>query len=127
MSFELFFNRNRTSTQSITLEEADGNGLTLGASDKLRFKLFRRDQATPILDLLSGTATSSGSVLTITQTASAAEATLKVAQGDLASIVPGVYSAELSVVDHADSDLIKDADEGIVTILASGGGSVGLT
>jgi hypothetical protein len=99
----------------------------LGASDKLRFKLFRRDQATPILDLLSGTATSSGSVLTITQTASAAEATLKVAQGDLASIVPGVYSAELSVVDHADSDLIKDADEGIVTILASGGGSVGLT
>lgn len=127
MAFELFFNRNRTSTQSITLYQADGGGLTLGGSDKLRFKLFRRDGATPILDLVSGTATSSGSQLTITQTASAAQATLKIAQGDLATVAPGVYSASLSVVDHADSDLIKDADEGIVTILASGGGSVGLT
>jgi len=127
MADELFFNRNRTSTQSITLYEADGNGLTLGASDKLRFKMFRRDQATPVLDLLSGTATSSGSLLSITQAASAAEGALKIAQGDLASVLPGVYSYEISVVDHADSDLIKDADEGIVTIMASGGGSVGLT
>lgn len=125
MSFEVFFYRNRTSEQVITLFEADGNGLTLNSGDKVRFKIFRRDQATPILDISSIAALTGGSVVTVTQVASAAQATLRVCQADLTDIAAGTYDAEISVVDSADSNLIKLAEVGSANILPTGGGGIG--
>jgi hypothetical protein len=127
VSFELFLPKNRTSYHSITLYEADDNGLTLAAEDEVRLKVYRRDQATPILDIDSIGALSNGSIITIDQTASAAMATLKVVQGDIADAVLGAYDAELSVVDSADSNRIKVAEQGTVHILGTGGGDIGAT
>lgn len=127
MSFELFFHKNRTGYQSITLYEADDNGLTLAANDEVRLKVYRRDQATPLLDIDSIGALAGGSLISITQTASAATATLLVAQGDISAAALGSYSAELSVIDSADSNRIKVAEQGIVHILGTGGGDIGLT
>jgi len=127
MSFAVFFPKNRTSSQVITLFEADENGLTLNADDKVRFKVWRRDQAVPILDIDSIGALAGGSVITVDQTASAAQVTLKVCQADIASIVPGTYSASVEVVDSGDSNLIKVAEFGTAAFFPSGGGSIGPT
>ncbi len=126
MAFELYFYKYRTETQVVTLEEADGNGLTLNAGDKVRFKVWRRDQSTPVLDMDSISALAGGSVVTVTQTASAAEATIKVCQVDVSTLDPGPYSASIEVVDSGDSNLIKMADEGVFQLLATGGGDLGV-
>lgn len=126
MSFELFFRRKRSDTQVVTLYEADGNGLTLNADDEVRFKIYRRNQATPALDIDSVGALTGGSVITITQTASAAQVEILIAQGDTSDL-EGVYSAELSVVDSADGNKIKHCEDGQVTILPSAAGDIGLT
>ena len=127
MSFEVFFYKNRTSSDVITLYQADDSGLTLNSGDKVRFKVYRRDQAIPALDIDSIEALSGGSLVTVNQIASAAQVTLKVCQADIASLPPGAYEAEISVVDSGDSNLVKVAEVGSVNILQSGGGDVGAT
>ena len=127
MSFELVCHRGRTNSLVLTLFEADDNGLTLNSDDKVRFKVWRRNNATPVLDIDSIGALSGGSIITVTQTASAAEATLKLCQADTASLDPGVYSAEISVVDSGDSNLLKCAEQGQFLLLPSGGGDIGAT
>ncbi len=125
MSFEVFFNRRRTESQVITLYQEGGTlGLTLNLADVVRFKMYRRDQATPILDVDSVAATSGGSVIVITQVASAAVVTLTMGQEDL-NIDPGTYESEVSVVDSGDGYKIKLAELGVVHVLGTGGGDIG--
>ena len=127
MSFEVFFYKNRTVSETITLYEPDGNGLTLNSGDKVRFKAWRRDQQTPILDIDNIGALSGGSLITVVQVASAAVVTLKVCQADIASVDVGPYDASIEVVDSGDSNLIKVAEHGICHLLPSGGGDIGIT
>lgn len=125
MSFEIVAVRNRTINYSGTLYEADGTtAISVTAGSVARFKAWRRNNTTPNLDLDSVGATGSGSVLTIS---SAGAWTLKIAQGDTSDLVPGVYDAEISLVDAGDSNRIKSAELGTLHILESGGGDISTT
>ena len=53
--------------------------------------------------------------------------TLRIAQGDTSGLVPGVYRAEILVVDDSDSDFVKMAEMGIANVLGTSGGDVGLS
>lgn len=128
MAFALTLTRNRTSYDTITLYESDGEtGVALAATDVVRFKMYRRNNDAPDLDLDSAADTANGSGITITQTASAATATLKIAQSDTSSLIPGPYRAEIAVVDDSDSDRIKSAEHGVVYLLGAPGGDIALS
>jgi hypothetical protein len=125
--FEIYFDKNRTVSQDIVLYQADGGGLTLNSGDKVRFRVWRRDQTTPLIDVNNIAALDGGSIVTVTGLASAAMATVKICQADIASVDPGIYDAEIVVVDSGDSNLAKSAGRGICGIFSSGGGSIGAT
>lgn len=125
MSFEILAVRNRTISYSGTLYEADGTtAISVTASSVVRFKAGRRNSATPSLDIDSVAATANGSVMTIS---SAGAYTLKIAQGDTTSLVPGVYDAEIALVDAGDSNRIKSAELGTLHIIEALGGDVSTT
>lgn len=133
MSFFVRFNKNRTSDDTVSLFEADGTtSVTLAATDVVRFKVYRRDQATPVLDLDSDAASPNGSSITIEELgpSTTAFATIRVAQADLLALDPGIYSADISVVDDSETapvDAIKAFEDGTVFISGTGGGDIGLT
>lgn len=127
MSFEVSVTRNRSKAFSVVLYETDGEtGIVLQASDVVRFKVYRRDGATPTLDLDSVGATASGSVITVDQLTSPATVTVTIAQGDTSSLEPGVWDAEVCVVDDSDSDWIKTAEHGTLLVQQAGAGDIGL-
>lgn len=107
------------------------NGTTAAAfavGDKVRFKLARRPGGTPILDLLSGTATAAGSVVAITGTSPAA-GTVRLGQADTATF-EGEYHFELNHVDDSETapaDAIKPICRGKLKFTLSQGGNVGLS
>ena len=131
MAFTVTFVKNRTSDDTITLYESDGTtGITLAATDVVRFKMYRRDTSTPDLDIDSAADSTNGSGITVDQLASAAIATLRIAQADTAGLVPGPYRAEILVVDDSETtpaNAVKSAEQGVAYVLSSGGGDVGLT
>lgn len=128
MAFATTLTKGRTSYDTITLFESDGTtGVALAATDVVRFKMYGRDGSTPYLDIDSAADSANGSGITVDQLASAAVATLKIAQGDTASLVPGVYRAEIIVVDDSDSDFALHVESGVVYLLSSGGGDIGLS
>jgi hypothetical protein len=125
--FELTILQTRTEDFSGTLLDSQGEGVAIGETDALRFKLGRAG-ATPVLDL-NGTATAAGSVVTVTQRSAPASYSLRFAQGDTAGIDPGAYDAELLLVvdtETAPDNAAKLVECGIVHVLPSLGGSVGL-
>ena len=126
MAYELTFTQGRTSSQVVTLYEADADGMALNSGDVVRFKIGRRRGATPDLDMDSAAALSGGSSITVTQTASAAMATIKICGADCGSLI-GTFSAELSVVDTGDGNRIKSVEHGVVNFLPALGGDTGLT
>lgn len=130
MSFEVTLHKNRTSDKTVSIFEADGTtAVVLAADDVVRFKMYRRDQDTPVLDIDSAADSANGSGITLDQL-DPAQVTLRVAQGDTANLDPGVYNAEISVVDNSEvtpTDAIKQAESGIVSLLSSGGGDIGLS
>ena len=130
MAFELFFYKNRRSDEVVSLYQDDGTtSASLQASDVVRFKMYRRDQATPTLDLDSVAATANGSIVTVDELGlePTAQATITVMSADIASVALGPYTAEIVVVDDSASDEPRLVDSGVVHILQSGGGDVGLT
>ncbi len=133
MSFFVRFNKNRTSDDTVTLFETDGTtSITLAATDVVRFKIYRRDQATPLLDLDSDAASANGSSITVEELgpSTAAVVTIRIAQADALLLDPGVYRGEVSIVDDSETapaNAIKHAEDGVVTVLGTGGGDIGLT
>lgn len=126
VSFAITTYVGRTTDYSGTVYESDGTTAVVGTSGSVaRFKAWRRNAATPDLDLDSAGAASGGSILTFNALTGAY--TLKIAGSDTDGLRPGVYDAELSVVDHGDSDRIKVAERGVLYLLESGGGDTGLT
>ncbi len=130
MSFEIAVPKNRTADTSIRIYERDGiTPIVLAAEDVVRFKVYRRDQTTPLLDLDSATATPNGSGIQI-DSLDPAVVTLRIAQEDTSGLDPGVYDAEICVVDDSESspaNAIKQAESGIVMLLGSGAGEAGLS
>ncbi len=124
--FSVTIYKNRTCDYTVPLDQVDGTDVVLGATDVVRFKVWRRDAATPDLDIDSVAALSGGSLVTIDNIATGAT-TVRFGQGDTSSMDPGVYNAEVSVVDDTETnplDAIKIAEHGIVHLLGSGGGEI---
>jgi len=130
MSFEASVTRNRTADKKVRIFEADGTTpVVLAAEDVVRFKLYRRDQSDPVIDVDSAADTPNGSGIQVDQL-DPAEVTLRLAQGDTAPLDPGVYDAEICVVDASETNppqAIKAVESGVVYLLPSAGGDVGLT
>lgn len=126
---------NRTCLFEGELFEADGSTpYVLESNDKLRFKVYRGDNATPVLDLLSGSPLSGGSGIVIDSLGSGTEGakyTMTFAQTDIESsdVKRGPYDAELIVVDDsagASPELRnKFVQFGVVHFLYTGGGNLG--
>ncbi len=132
MSFFVKFNKNRTDDFVVRLVETDGTtSVTLAATDGVRFKVYRRDQATPVLDLDSDAASGNGSSVTVDEEGPSptASVTVRVAQADLLALDPGIYRADVSVADdseNAPANALKAFEDGVVFISGTGGGDIGL-
>lgn len=121
---ELIVRKGRTEDFTIALYESDGStAVTIAASDVVRCKLGRRGVA-PVLDIDSVGALAGGSIVTFTSGTN--NATLRIAQGDTASLESGTYNLEVSLVDDSDSDKIKHAQTHVVHLLDSPLGDVAL-
>lgn len=127
MAFAKTIHKGRTKTFTVTLYESDGStGIELAPTDVVRAKVYRRGQATPVLDLDSAAASANGSTISITQLTAPATADVKIVGSDTASLDTGPYSFEISIVDDSDSDRIKHAETGVLWVQPSGGGDTGL-
>ncbi len=129
-SFEITIYVGRTCDYQFTLRDANSDGVLISASDVVRFKLGRGDNATPDLDLRSGDATGNGSTITIDQLTAPAKATVRIAQNDAAELAPGTYRGELLLVDDSEdapADAIKLASLGVVYVVGGLGGNVDLS
>lgn len=129
--FEIVAYRGRTKEYTGTLYRSDGTtALVLASGSKVRFKAGRGDQATPLLDLVSGVATPNGSTVvldTLGSGSTPARYTVRLAQDDLADIEPGTYDAEVVVIDHGSSgpaDAAKVAASGTLHIIGRMGGGL---
>lgn len=96
-------------------------GVQLQAADVARFKVYRRDAATPDLDL-SETATANGSD-TNPDNANPTIVTVTINEDDVSSLEPGVYRAELLYDDDSDSSRQKTDQDGILQVIGTAGGS----
>ena len=131
-SFSFNHARNRTADYTFTLYEVDGTtGIILAATDVVRFKLYRGNNDTPILDLKSGgSPTPNGSQVTITQLTAPAMCVVRLAQGDVQSLFPMAYEAEVIVVDDSLTSPVDGAlsvQRGIVNIMGAPGGPIDKT
>ena len=117
MSISISHYQGRTCAYDITISDAAGDAVVLGAGDKIRCKIWREDVAAPKLDLVSGTPTAGGSSIT-----AANPTRLTLTQND-ATWPVGIYSIELSVVDAGDT-YIRHADGGVFVLHKSPGGTV---
>lgn len=128
MSFSIKCHANRTQDFTITLFENDGStALVLTATDVVRVKVGRSGD-TPDIDIDSIADTANGSRVTI-DTLNPASVTLRLAQGDTASL-DGIYDIEVLVVDDSETspaDAIKAAEYGVLSVIASQAGDIGKT
>ena len=105
----------RTCAYDITIADANGDAITISAGDKIRLKIWSEDEATPKLDIVSGTPAAGGSNVT-----AANPTRFTLYQAD-AVWTPRVYSIEVSVVDAGDT-FIRHADSGVFSLHKAPGG-----
>lgn len=133
--FEIFVHRGGTVDWQGSLYESDGaTQVVLASTDKVRIKIGRGDQATPDLDILSGTATSNSSSVTIdnrgTAATTPAQYTLRIAQADSVLLTGAVYEGIVAVVDDSETapaDAFIPVEYFVLHVLPSLAGSKGLT
>ena len=134
--FEIFVHRGGTVDWRGSLYEADGTTpIVLASTDKVRVKIGRGDQvAAPDLDILSGTATSNSSSVTIdtvgVAATTAAQYTLRLAQVDTALLTGPVYEGLVAVVDDSETapaDAFIVVEYFVLHVLPALAGSKGLT
>jgi hypothetical protein len=125
VSISLSITAGQTRGFSGTIEDANGTAVAITAGSDVLFKLYRGDGATPDLDL-NGTALTGGSVTSFTagSGASAGAYTVTICGPDTASLNPGVYQVKIELVDHGDSDRLKDVDFGVCNVFGSTAGKV---
>lgn len=136
MSFEILAYQNRTTDFNGSLYASDGvTPIQLVSTDALRFKMGRRPGSTPTIDLRSGSPTANGSAITITGLGSAsanpptpATYTVRLAQGDIDTLTPGPYDAELlfvNTIDTVPAVSTQPVSVGVVHVIPEMGGAVG--
>jgi hypothetical protein len=105
----------RTCAYDITINDGNGNAITLAVGDKIRLKIWSEDETTPKLDLVSGTPAAGGSNV------SAANPTRFTLNQADAIWTPRIYSIEVSIVDAGDT-YIRHADSGVFCLHKAPGG-----
>jgi hypothetical protein len=127
---ELFARRGRTTDFSGALYSATRSaGVALADNDVVRVKIGRSNGRDVDLDLKSGDSTTNGSGVTVVSRESPASIVIRLAQGDLAELPPGVYLGEVSVVDSSESspsNAIKFTQEFILHVIRALTGDLGL-
>lgn len=123
--------RRRTVDYTFTLYQIDAaTGITLAATDVVRFKVFTKD-GDIALDIDSVAATTVGkSVVTIDSRDAPAQVTVRFGQDDVTTLTAKQYLGEICVVDDSETapvDAIKRVAHGRIAVLASGSGDVGKT
>lgn len=113
--------KGRSTRFAATLTDNNGDVAAIGSSDAIRLKIGKAGE-TPALDLSTAAATANGSSMTL-----ANPTTILLAQGDMAALSPGVYDAEMAVVDDSDEDRIKHVQRGMFVLHNTQGGGTGLT
>jgi hypothetical protein len=131
-SFEVIVYQDRTGDYMGELFQKDYSPYVLQPNDKVRFKVGRGQDIPLILDLLDGSYTVNKSFVqvvsrgTLGPPAMPASYFVQFGQGDIAGITPGAYDAEVSVVRAVDG-LCDLAEPGVVHIIGTMGGNLGLT
>ena len=124
-SFEHVIRKNRTKAFNFALLATDGStDVNIAASDNVRVKIVRGNEATPDLEIESAADTANGSGIAFT--AGTNDFVLTIAQDDSNGLNLGVYEMEVNLIDDSDSDYIKYAERGVLHVLQSGGGDVDL-
>lgn len=105
---EITLQAGRTEDLSFTILDKDGNGLEIGATDHVHFRLKLTRGGTPVLEIVDGTASAEGSDITITTRGDsapvvAAAGTIQLAEGDTEDL-SGRYFAELDLEDDSETD-----------------------
>lgn len=118
MSVLLTLYKNRTTRETITVTDADGDNVDFESGDTFRVKIGRTGAA-PLLDLDSDAASANGS------TVQAANPSIVVLdQDDVETLSAGVYDCEVSIVDASDGNRIKHADKGVCVVHGTQAGSI---
>ena len=132
-SFEALAYQDRTSDYMGELFQKDGSPYILQLNDRLRFKVGRGQDIPLILDLLDESPTANGSLIRIVSRGTLgppdilpAKYFVQFGQGDFATVWPGAYDAEVDVVRAVDG-LIDLAEAGVVHVMATLGGNLGLS
>jgi hypothetical protein len=139
-SFEYLAYQDRTSAGMGELFQKDGSPFILGPNDQLRFKMGRGQDIPLILDLLSGSPTAANSYVRIVSAGdlgsppdipiTPAKYEVQFAQDDITNVTPGAYDGEVSVVrfdQMRPTGYITLAEQGVVHVIATMGGNVGIT
>ncbi len=112
--------RGRTRDFTVTVFDPNDDQVTFRTEDVMRLKVGRVGGA-PILDFDSNAATSNGSSV-----ADANPCNVRLAQGDLNLLEPGIYTIEVGIVDDSDADKFKHAQTGILSLVDTMLGDTGL-
>jgi len=124
MSLLIVAYQNRSTQETITFsgKDSSGNAIqpSIGGSDKVRIKIGRAGSA-PLIDLVSGSPLSTNG----TQVTNANPATFTIVGPDFANIKPGVYDIEALVVDSADTNKTKLAQQGVFILRNTQSGNLG--
>lgn len=126
MPFEINIVAGKDQDYTGTLEDANGNPITIASGSDVLWKAFRGDAATPDLDV-NGTALAGGTVTTFSTASSGAtqgQYTIKFFGADTSALNPQTYDVEVDLVDNGDSNRDKIVDRGVLHVL---GGSAGKT
>lgn len=126
-SFEITIYQGGTLDYDFPLLDANDDAVAIQATDVLRFKVGRGDGVEPVLDLLSGDGKETENGSSVTLTTSPASARVRLAQGDTALLNPGIYRAELGLVDDSETDpadAYKPVSQGVVHVIGRMGGEI---
>ena len=108
--------KNRKLIRDVSIEDADGNTITVVAADTVQLKIGRSGKL-PSLNVSSDAPTANGSQIELNHTPGTHRVSIAAADMDL--LEPGVYSFELSLVDSADDDAVKHVDYQVMVVQAT--------
>ena len=100
-TFHLIAYQNRTTKIPHNLVDLQGDPIALADTDRVRLKIGRGFDATPDLDIIHGTTTAGGSGIEIVNRTHPDGASIVIWIGQSETLDPGVYTAEISVVDDS--------------------------
>jgi hypothetical protein len=107
--------KNRKLVRDVSIEDADGNTITVVANDSIQLNIGRSGKA-PLLSVSSSTPTANGSQIELNHTPGTHR--VSITDADMNLLEPGVYSFELALVDSTDG-AVKHVDYQVMVVQAT--------